>query len=113
MPTRLCSTPGCAAIATNRGRCATHHTIRNRERNDTPNRKHYKTRAWALARRHHLYGQPLCEDPHDIHGDLPPIAKEVHHILGVANDPRHTTLMSLCRPCHARITRQETRGEGS
>jgi hypothetical protein len=104
----LCITPGCNGTAVTKGRCPACTTNHNRERrNNNPNRKHYKTKRWQLARRHQLHLEPLCEDPHGIHGDLPPIAVEVHHIHGVENDPHHRALMSLCRPCHARTTRAE------
>lgn len=103
----LCVKPGCGRPAEKKGRCRTHYLENERERNNTnPNKRHYHTKRWRLARRAQLHREPLCQDPHGIHGNLPPIAQEVHHIHGVENDPHHRELMSLCRPCHARITRE-------
>lgn len=107
MVARLCVTPGCASAAVKNGRCRTHYLQTARQQNnDNPNRRHYHTKRWLLARKAQLHREPLCEDPHGIHGDLPPVAQEIHHVLGVEHDPYHRQLMSLCRRCHGRITRE-------
>lgn len=65
-----------------------------------------KTQRWQRVRAKQLARQPLCETC-----DQP--ALEVHHIVarsagGAVFDAAN--LMSLCRPCHSRITAKERTG---
>lgn len=65
-----------------------------------------KTARWAKVRRKQLARQPLCET-------CGQAALEVHHIVarsagGAVFDAAN--LMSLCRPCHSRVTAMERTG---
>ncbi len=62
------------------------------------------SRAWRKARAAQLASAPYCEDC-----GRPAI--EVDHVLGVANDPDHIALSSVCHPGHvARTTRRLREG---
>jgi len=60
--------------------------------------------AWRKIRNRYIKVHPLCEECLKAERLTP--AQEVHHILplghGGTNDD--SNLMSLCKPCHSRIT---------
>ena len=72
---------------------------------------------WPAIRRKHITAYPLCEICRR-EGRIT-AAQEVHHIIPLADGGTHdeSNLMSLCKPCHSRITAKEggrwTPGGGS
>ena len=57
---------------------------------------------------------PLCADPFNVH-DAPVVADDLHHIVAVEVAPEklceERNAAMLCRQCHNRITRMESKGE--
>lgn len=85
-----------------RGRCPVHS--RERERATARRgRGKYGTKFWQIRREQQLSRHPFCADPLGQHGDDPPLATVVHHVLGIEHDPRHRVLQSLCSPCHSAL----------
>ncbi len=70
---------------------------------------------WQRLRRMVLNRQPWCADPYEIHRGQPVPAKEVDHIIGLAERPDlafdPANLQPLCVPCHRRKDRKERQGE--
>ena len=108
-PRRACAFPGCGLLAENGQYCPGHQkTISshyNRFQRDPASKKRYGY-AWKRIRDRYIRAHPLCEECRH-QGRLNP-AEEVHHILalskGGGNEPDN--LMSLCKPCHSRISVQ-------
>jgi 5-methylcytosine-specific restriction endonuclease McrA len=71
----------------------------------------YKTARWRALRAWHLRRKPLCADPFGLHvaRRMHVVATEVHHRLDRATRPdlalEASNMVSLCRPCHSRVTR--------
>lgn len=102
MPVKLCSTRGCRAVATYRGRCREH--ARQRNRSTHQNRSIYNSRRWAILRRRVLFEQPLC--------DCGEIATDVDHDRAIEDggDPwARSNLKARCHSCHSRKTAREMR----
>lgn len=104
-----CRKPGCPAIV--EGDFCDDHPDRKRSEDDRPSasERGYDSR-WRKVRRRYLVLNTLCEDPYSRHGEFPPDAKEVDHIVpvkedGAKYDPRN--LQALCRGCHERKKRRE------
>jgi 5-methylcytosine-specific restriction endonuclease McrA len=113
---------GCPSVATGRGRCDEHRKAlernRSRARREDARRRNvmYASKRWWALRRKRLLQNPECEL------QLPGcrrLASEVHHKVamedgGAAWDMAN--LVSTCKPCHSRISRQEQldhQGEGA
>jgi 5-methylcytosine-specific restriction endonuclease McrA len=66
---------------------------------------------WKDCRLVKLRQNPLCEDPRGKHSGCIVIAKEVHHIVPLIEDPSKAydlaNLMSVCVPCHAILSGEE------
>lgn len=107
-PNRPCSHPGCPAL-TPRRYCAKHQresdAAYNRQRDPTMKRQYGA--AWQRIRDAKLRRDPLCEECAQ-HNRIA-VAEEVHHILPLTKGGTHDmdNLMSLCTPCHSRITAKE------
>ena len=74
----------------------------------SPSRRGYGRR-WRKLRAMYLSHHPLCEDPFDLHGDMPPVATEVDHIIPKRSGGSDAwdNLQALCKPCHSRKTAVE------
>jgi 5-methylcytosine-specific restriction protein A len=66
----------------------------------------YQSKAWDITRQEKLNIDSWCEE-HARLGEIE-YATEVHHIVDLAIAPHKaldlTNLMSLCKPCHSKIT---------
>lgn len=106
-PKRPCSYPGCPKLTDGRF-CEEHAKLESRryEKNDRDTAAHRDRygRTWRRVRERYIAAHPLCEKCMD-RGKLTP-AQEVHHILPLSRGGTHaeSNLMSLCKPCHSRIT---------
>ena len=105
MPRRLCSTPGCAAAPTYRGRCQTHAKRTEQQRNlsRADKRRVYNSKRWQQLRKRVLFEQPLCE--------CGEIAVDVDHItsLEAGGQPfSKANVRGMCKSCHAKKTKQES-----
>jgi len=119
MPIRLCSEARCGnpvRDAGSKGRCDFHYRLMERERSrsrrgDARDRNRmYAGRRWWALRREKLLQNPECELQHS--GCLS-LASEVHHRVAMeAGGPawEMSNLISCCKPCHSRATRQEQLG---
>jgi hypothetical protein len=113
MPIRLCNEPRCGNQATARGRCDEHRKSYERERSSErradSHKPFYDTKRWAVARRHQLFTNPLCER-------CGRVAEHVHHdpplrvLLATSQNPYDPQVLhSLCKPCHSYLTLLEQR----
>ena len=110
-PKRPCSFPNCPAL-TDDSFCPQHQSVMtaryNHHERDPKTRRRYGS-GWQRIRARQLAAEPLCEVCR-LEGRVTP-AREVHHIMpltaGGTHDPAN--LMSLCKPCHSRITLAESR----
>ncbi len=74
-------------------------------------RQFYSTPTWRRFRKARLLESPLCHDCEEQRAELVQ-AEEIHHIIArharpdLAYEP--TNMMSLCKSCHSRRTRQES-----
>lgn len=105
-PNRPGSHPGCPKLTD--GRFCDEHAKQEARRyekfdRDPATRRRYG-RAWKRIRDRHIAAHPLCEQCKS--NDTITLAQQVHHIKplsqGGTNDVDN--LMSLCTPCHSRIT---------
>jgi 5-methylcytosine-specific restriction enzyme A len=119
-----CRHPGCSALLTKSGYCATHqasaprqHTlydryVRQRDPALAMAARIRNSARWKTVRRQVLDAYPLCADPHGEHQrqGTTRTATEVHHITGLAESPElafeSSNLSPLCSRCHARIERE-------
>jgi 5-methylcytosine-specific restriction enzyme A len=97
----LCSQPGCAAIASHRGRCAG-HAREQRKASRSPFNSFYASKPWEYTRRRQLRDHPFC-------AECGQLAEVIHHVValrdgGAPRDPKN--LQSLCKPHHDSITRR-------
>lgn len=106
MPLRApspCSSPGCPALAVERGRCAQHRRVNTRS--SAALGYGY---GWQQKRARFLREHPICEECRVVP------ATEVHHLLpkrdGGSDDPMN--LSALCVRCHSRLTMMDTRRAG-
>lgn len=110
-PKRPCSHPGCPML-TEGNYCPEHQRLEdaryNRYRRDPMTRRRYG-KEWPRIRAAQLAAHPLCEMC--LRDGAVTAANEVHHILPLTDGGTHATenLMSLCKPCHSRITITEQR----
>lgn len=111
-PKRPCSHPGCPML-TDGNYCPAHQREAdaryNKHQRDPMTRKRYG-RMWPRIRTAQLAARPLCEMC--LRDGRATPAMEVHHILPLADGGTHApeNLMSLCKPCHSRITITERHG---
>lgn len=105
-PKSPCSYPGCPLL-TNGRYCEEHKKLTNKHYNkfqrDPKSNKCYG-RAWKRIRDRYIKLHPLCEQCQT--NGLLVAAEEVHHIrpLSKGGENETSNLMSLCKPCHSRIT---------
>ena len=118
-PVRLCSTPRCPNHATNRGTCDDCRKRYERERSrvrraeGVERNRFYARKHWRIVRLPQLFEHPLCEI--DGPGCLK-IANEVHHRVALEDGGKPyspSNLLSLCKPCHSRLTMREGRERGT
>ena len=108
-PKRPCSYPGCPELVEGRF-CEKHRKKEQRRYNkyerDPLSGKRYGRR-WRKIRNRYICANPLCEQC--LKHDVMTAAGEVHHIKPLAQGGTHAeeNLMSLCKPCHSRITALE------
>lgn len=100
-PPAPCREPGCPALLAKPGRCPKHQREYNRELRERRGGNAYG-RQWQRIRAQVLAEEPICR--------CGARATEVHHIVALS---RHGTnarsnLVSLCKPCHSRITAGES-----
>lgn len=95
------------------GRCAAH------PRKDTranATERGYATPEWRRARAQYLARHPLCIDPFKRHGNLPPAATTVDHII--PKQPSDLAFWDednwqpLCTSCHSTKTTKQDGGYG-
>lgn len=106
-----CRRPGCPGIVRD-GVCDACGSVRrerdkryNAQRPDK-NAAYGRPATWARLRTIVLAQQPLCEDCASI-GRVTP-ATEVHHVLALSAGGTNelSSLVGLCKSCHAKRTRQ-------
>jgi len=72
------------------------------EKRPSANERGYDA-AWQKVRKHHLTFNPLCVDCLKMFLFIP--AREVHHVIKVADRPDMrdvpSNMMSLCKRCHS------------
>ena len=105
-PKRPCSYPGCPKLT--HGRFCEEHEKKESQRyekydRDPAVKKRYG-RAWKRIRDRYIAQHPLCEQCLKQNKVTP--AEEVHNILPLSRGGTHCedNLMSLCTPCHSKIT---------
>ncbi len=107
-----CSQPGCPNITDGRF-CEQHQKAHDKAydlQRGTSAERGYGAN-WQRLRKMKLARDPICEDPHVEHRKYneTKVAEEVHHIhsirYGGTNEMEN--LMSLCKPCHSKITALE------
>ena len=114
-PKRPCSFPGCPALTDDRY-CEKHQSVINAQYNhyqrDPQTKRRYGS-GWQRIRARQLAAHPLCEVCRRKERITP--AREVHHIMPLTSGGTHepANLMSLCKPCHSRITLAESRRRAS
>lgn len=108
-PKRPCSHPACPALTEGlycdkHARLMTQHY--ERYQRDPATKKRYD-RQWRRIRDQYIDAHPLCEKCQERSRVTP--AEEVHHIVPLARGGTHdpSNLMSLCKPCHSRLTATE------
>ena len=110
---RPCRYPGCARVVLEGVPYCEEHARVIARRHDTDNRpspsKRGYGRRWRRLRSMYLSQQPLCEDPFGVHGDEPPVATEVDHIVprSAGGTDAWENLQALCKSCHSRKTASE------
>ncbi|MDD4291045.1 MAG: HNH endonuclease signature motif containing protein [Clostridia bacterium] len=105
-PRKPCAFPGCPNL-TDKRYCAEHEKVINDRYNKYERPYDSSVRygkEWKRIRNHYIKQHPLCEECKR-NGKLT-VATEVHHIVPLGNGGTHDdkNLMSLCKPCHSRIT---------
>ena len=105
-PKKPCRYPGCCKL-THQTYCEEHAKLvaRNYDKYQRPTRtKKSYGRAWQRARNHYIQLHPFCEMC--LRSGRYTQATEVHHVLPISQDGTNAqeNLMSLCKPCHSRIT---------
>jgi len=110
-PVSPCRYPGCPEFATNDGYCRIHRIKIDRlynQQRGTPSERGYDT-TWNKVRKAYLSKHPLCESCNKEHRITP--AAHVHHVQDISKRPDlrldYDNLMSLCKPCHTKITFKE------
>lgn len=107
-PKHPCAYPGCPEL-TNKRYCDKHQKMVNQQYErygrDPIERLRYQ-RSWKKIRNTYIHTHPLCEEC--LRQGKTTFATEVHHIvpLGHGGTNDWDNLMSLCKPCHSRITAQ-------
>ena len=125
---KACSKPGCPNVVSKGAYCERHAPAIKAARNAEYDRRRASdpalaaaaairnSRDWQRARRMKLDQDPICQDPHGIHGSNPPLAKQVHHIKPLATHPElafhAANLMSVCTRCHDVFNRMERKATG-
>ena len=105
-PKSPCSYPGCPKLTD--GRFCTEHekqeAVRYEKYDRDPSTRRRYGRAWKRIRDRYIAAHPLCEQCEKEDRMIP--AKEVHHIVPLANGGTHDkiNLMALCKSCHSSIT---------
>ena len=108
---RLCGVRGCPYPAVYRGRCPTHRTEREADRNNrrSESRSVYLSAAWRKVRAQQLSEEPYCEGID--HGRACPYpATEVDHRIPIVEGGKpfdRENLQSLCKSHHSKKTAQE------
>jgi 5-methylcytosine-specific restriction endonuclease McrA len=119
-----CKYPACPALLARSGYCERHQKDKPNTRAEYDARRKRdpilarsaairSTGRWKKVQRLKLGMNPLCEDPFREHArrNMTEIAKQVHHIEGLAVAPEKAfdleNLMSVCTRCHARLERDE------
>lgn len=73
------------------------------------------TPAWKETRTLHRNLEPFCRDPFNVHGKLPPPARESHHVRPLITHPELAydldNLAGLCVTCHRQIEALEAAGQ--
>jgi 5-methylcytosine-specific restriction protein A len=105
-PKRPCSYPGCPHLTEGRY-CEEHEKIMNDRYNRYERPYNSSVRygkSWRKIRNTYLSLHPFCESCLKQGKYIK--ATEVHHILPLQHGGTHDleNLMSLCKPCHSRIT---------
>ena len=109
-PKRPCSFPGCAQLSDGQY-CIEHDKIMearyNKHERDPATKRRYGP-AWERIRTAQLAAHPLCHMC--LREGTPTPATEVHHILPLSQGGTYgpENLMSICKPCHSRITARES-----
>lgn len=121
-PPRVCSAPGCYALAYGSPRCPAHpYEPRPRPRWSARDRERDLARgsaaergydgAWHRLRRAYLATHPLCAECQ--RAGRVRAAEEVDHVIPIAERPDlrlvWSNLQSLCKPCHRRKTARGNR----
>ena len=105
-PLRPCKYPNCPELVSS-GYCATHHKVRNKDKQNT-NAWHswYTTARWRKVRLIYLRCKPLCVKC-ETDGRLTP-ATVVDHVIDHKGDVGKfwdtNNWQSLCKQCHDRKT---------
>lgn len=114
---KLCSAPGCEALALPGGSRCPEHLARDRERKTKAARSAEATRwhalyhdpRWRRAAAAFLAAHPLCADCAEL--GVIEAAREVDHITRHRGDARafwdRTNWQPLCKRCHSRKTARE------
>ncbi len=114
---KACAHPGCPNLVRDSKQryCETHRQQRQRKHDaqrGTSSQRGYGSR-WRRLRKMVLSGQPLCADPFGTHAALGElvVATEVDHIIPkrAGGGDSMDNLQALCRACHNRKTRVDTR----
>lgn len=105
-PKKPCAYPGCPRL-TEKRYCEEHEKLVNQQYEKYGRSKEEKKRygsRWQKIRDAYIHAHPMCEQCLK-EGRLTP-ASEVHHIVPLGHGGTHdfSNLMSLCKPCHSRIT---------
>ena len=108
---RPCSYPGCPRIVRGIPYCEEHARLAAKEYDaERPSAAARGYNAnWRKLRAMYLRQHPLCEDPFEIHGARPPLAREVDHVMPLADGGTNAwdNLQALCKSCHSRKTARE------
>ena len=106
-PLSPCSVRDCSGRATHQGWCIAHYQqARQAYEAHRPQYEKavYSTSDWRRLRAVYLKRHPSCS----VCGTQ---ATEVHHIVSLDDDPtlrlEWSNLLSLCKPCHSRITTKQ------
>lgn len=108
---RPCAMPGCPNVVQRGSYCDLHARATKRDmRGD-----YHNTARWQRMRRMTLRAHPLCADPFGEHGTTPVLAREVDHIVPLADGGSNdaTNLQCLCKSCHSRKTREDMQRRAS
>ena len=108
-PKTPCRYTGCREL-TEKRYCDKHYKLINKNYNryqrNPETYKRYDKR-WRKIRKEYIKSNPMCEMCERNNKYTP--AQEVHHIKPLSEGGTHKfdNLMSLCKPCHSRITATE------